>query len=104
MPATAEMATAEMAVAEMVMVEMAEVVETAKLNQPWPATVVALRPHAVAIRPRSVTIARRIGIAGRRRRIRIVGTSSFGTGRETHHQDHRQQESEFTHALDMVSP
>jgi hypothetical protein len=84
--------------------ELVEVVEMPNLNQSRPATVVALRPHSVAIRPPSVPIARRIGIAGRRRRIRRLGTSSFGTGRETRHQDRQHEESKFTHALDMVGP
>jgi hypothetical protein len=85
-------------------VVVAEMVEMPNLNQSRPATVVALRPHAVTIRPRSVTIAGRMGIAGRRRRIRRLGTSSFGTGRESRHQDHQHEESKFTHALDVVSP
>ena len=64
------------------------VVEMPNLNQPRPAAIIFLRP-------RSVTVARRIG---------VVRTSGFGTGRETGQQDYRREESKSTHTLDMVSP
>jgi hypothetical protein len=83
-------------------VAVAVVVEMLDRDQPRPAAMIALGPRSVdlagriiiALRPGSVELTRRIG---------VVRTRCFGTGRETGQQDYRCEESRRAHTLDVVS-
>jgi hypothetical protein len=83
-------------------VAVAVVVEMLDRDQPRPAAIIGLGPRSVDLAGR-VIIALRPGSVELTRRIGVVRTRCFGTGRETGQQDYRREESKRAHTLDVVS-